>query len=266
MNIQLITADLALLLCPVALSAATPKQSTLRVVASTQQISQPQGLWQVSPTLFYTTSNQTILSVTTGGEVAVLFVAPSGYNIGYVPVTAPNNRSYSAYGSEGTSYQISLKASPNSVETYPVTTVGGGFIQGLPDGTLFGVGSYFSTGAFYLATGAEDGVVTPLYQFPSYQVPMSPIYGSDGNYYGVSWAYEGSLAGSSYVFQVTPAGAFTKIAPGVRPRRLRGHLFRLAELTRQWAILAIHFHSRLHQFVRHLHAVAELGRQRLCSR
>ena len=69
MNIQLITADLALLLCPVALSAATPKQSTLRVVASTQQISQPQGLWQVSPTLFYTTSNQTILSVTTGGEV-----------------------------------------------------------------------------------------------------------------------------------------------------------------------------------------------------
>lgn len=212
MNIQLITADLALLLCPVALSAATPKQSTLRVVASTQQISQPQGLWQVSPTLFYTTSNQTILSVTTGGEVAVLFVAPSGYNIGYVPVTAPNNRSYSAYGSEETSYQISLKASPNSVETYPATTVGGGFIQGLPDGTLFGVGSYFSTGAFYLASGAEDGVVTPLYQFPSYQVPMSPIYGSDGNYYGVSWAYEGSLAGSSYVFQVTPAGAFTKIA------------------------------------------------------
>ena len=198
-------------LCTLAASAATPAQITFRVVADMSRYPQPSGLWQLSPNLFYTTANNAILLVSTSGAVTFLFAPPSPYNIGGYPVTASSGRSYTAYSSQETDYQMSLAATPSSVRVYPATTVGASFIQGLPNGTLFGVGNYFSTGTYYLATGSENGIVTPVYEFPYGQVPMSSIDASDGNYYGVSWAYQGSQSGSSYVFQVTPVGAFTKI-------------------------------------------------------
>jgi len=132
--------------------------------------------------------------------------------MGGPPVTGANALSYTAYGSGGTNYPISLKSTPGSLKKYPATTLGPGFAQGLPDGTLFGTASEFSTGLYYLITGDEAGNVTPVCPLPSGQVPMSPIYASDGNYYGVSWAYNGPQAGASYIFQVTPSGVMTNVA------------------------------------------------------
>jgi uncharacterized repeat protein (TIGR03803 family) len=213
MKTTTITEILALLLCFAAPgAAAAPKTATFRVVAS-MQYPQPGGLWQRSPRLFYTSANTDyFLSVTTGGAVNLLFTAPAGYRVGYLPVTAPNGRSYSYYEFAPTIYPMSIITTPGSLKVYPPTTTGAGYIQGLPNGTLFGIGNYYLyPGNFYLAIGNENGVVTPFYEFPVDQAPLSPIYAADGNFYGVSWQYTGTGAGPSYVFKVTPAGVFTKI-------------------------------------------------------
>ena len=197
-------------LCALAASAAAPAQITFRVVADMNLYPQPAGLWQFSPRLFYTVANNAILSVSTSGAVTFLFTPPNGDNIYILPVTASNGRSYTLYSSRYMNYPISLTATPGSVRTYP-PSAGEAYVLGLPDGKLFGEGNVSSTDAPNLSTGTEDGAVTPIYQFPADLAIFSPIYALDGNYYGVAWAYQGPQGGSSYVFQVTPAGAFTKI-------------------------------------------------------
>jgi len=190
---------------------APPGHATFHVVADMQQYSEPAGLTEPSPSLFYLQAGQAILSVTPQGKLTVLATAPAGYVMGSPPVTAANGRSYTAYGAAQTNIPISLHFTPESLETYPAVTLGPGFVHGLPDGKLFGTAGEFSTGLHYLITGDEAGTVTSVYRFPSGEVPMSPIYASDGNYYGVSWAHNGPRAGASYVFRVTPAGALSKI-------------------------------------------------------
>jgi len=204
---------LASTLWTLAATAATPARTTFRVVADMTQYPQPAGLWQFDPAHFYTVANgQTVLSVSTSGAVTAVFTPPSGHRIYILPVTAPNGRSYTVYSSQGTNYPISLADTSGSVRTYAPSGLGAAFVQGLPDGKLFGEGNSPSTDAPYLATGTEDGAVTPIYQFPAHQAILSPIYARDGNYYGVAWTGQGPQAGSSYVFRVTPTGAFTKIA------------------------------------------------------
>jgi uncharacterized repeat protein (TIGR03803 family) len=192
-------------------AAATPSQVAFRVVADMQQYSQAAGLTQPSPDLFYLQAGQAILSVTPQGKLTVLATAPASYVMGSPPVTAANSRSYTAYGAAQTNYPISFKFTPGSLETYPAVALGPGFIHGLPDGTLFGTAGEFSTGLYYLITGDQAGKITTIYRFPSGEVPMSPIYASDGNYYGVSWANGGPHAGASYIFQVTPRGVPAKV-------------------------------------------------------
>lgn len=192
--------------------AAVPRQAAFRVVADMRQYSEPAGLTQPSPELFYLQAGQAILSVTLQGKLTVLAMAPGKYVMGSPPVTAANGRSYTAYGAGQTNYPISLALTPSSLETYPAVSLGPGFIHGLPDGRLFGTAGEFSTGLYYLIAADAAGTVTPVYRFPSGEVPLSPVYASDGNYYGVSWANTGPQAGAGYVFRITPAGAPARVA------------------------------------------------------
>ena len=204
---------LAPTLWTLAASAAPPAEITFRVIENMTQYSQPAGLSQFDPTHFYTVANgQTVLSVSTSGAVTALFTPPGGHRIYILPVTAPNGRSYTVYNAQGTNYPISLADTPDSVRTYPASRLGAAFVQALPDGKLFGEGNSPSTDAPYLATGTEDGAVTPVYRLPAHEAVLSPIYGRDGNYYGIAWISQGPQAGTSYIFRVTPAGAFTTIA------------------------------------------------------
>jgi uncharacterized repeat protein (TIGR03803 family) len=213
MKTRIAITSLALLLCfATARAAGSPKKVTFRVLASMSQYGQPASLGQLYPSLFYLNSAfQTLLTITPAGVLTPIFTAPSSYVMGYVPITAPNGRSYSVYGGSGTTYQFSIKTTSGSLKTYPASSAGAGFVQSLPNGELLGIGSYYSTGASYLATGTENGAVKSVCLFPQYQAVFSPIYASDGNYYGVAWAYSGTLSGSSYVFKVTPAGVFTQL-------------------------------------------------------
>jgi len=88
---------------------AAPNRVTFRVVADMEQYSEPAGLTQPSPALFYLQAGQSILSVTTQGSLTVLAAAPSGYAVAGPPVTAANARSYTAYRSDQANYPVSLK-------------------------------------------------------------------------------------------------------------------------------------------------------------
>ena len=79
----------------------------------------------------------------------------------------------------------------------------------LPDGHLFGLVANFSNATYYLGTGDTGGEVTTFFEFPSTDRPATPIYGADGNYYGTAYTVG---APNGYFYQVTPSGAFTKMA------------------------------------------------------
>jgi hypothetical protein len=74
---------------------------------------------------------------------------------------------------------------------------------------LLGIaGTLTSLPTYYLAKCDLHGNVTTIYQFPSGEtLPHTAIYGSDGNYYGVSVGQNAS----GYVYRVTPSGSFTKL-------------------------------------------------------
>jgi uncharacterized repeat protein (TIGR03803 family) len=98
--------------------------------------------------------------------------------------------------------------------TYSQQTICGDLNQGLPDGTLLGVGTQGSTGFYYVFKSDLQGNITPIYQFPhGEQLPNNVIYGSDGNYYGAAWQrYDGGSTNTAgYVYQVTPSGTLTKL-------------------------------------------------------
>jgi hypothetical protein len=84
------------------------------------------------------------------------------------------------------------------------------FTQNLPDGMLLGIaGTLSSTPTWYLAKCDLQGNVTTTYQFPAGEtLPHTAIYGSDGNYYGVSVVLQNA---SGYVYRVTPSGSLTKL-------------------------------------------------------
>jgi uncharacterized repeat protein (TIGR03803 family) len=63
----------------------------------------------------------------------------------------------------------------------------------------------------YLATVDSGGSVTPFYTFPSTdRYPGVPIYGSDGNYYGVVQPYTSGQ--NAYLYKATPSGTVTTVA------------------------------------------------------
>jgi uncharacterized repeat protein (TIGR03803 family) len=197
----------ALILALFASAAATP---TFRIIYN----SGADGLNEVLPQFFFASAGgQQVFTITSRGAVTVVATPPSGYFIEGPPVLAANGRAYSfVTAMQRSSLEVySVTRHPSSLRTYPAQSFAPGFALGLPDGKILARAGVPSSGSSYLAEGELDGTITPIYQFPSGEVLVSvPIYGSNGNYYGVSWAPNPD--GASYVFQVTPAGVLTKLA------------------------------------------------------
>jgi uncharacterized repeat protein (TIGR03803 family) len=105
------------------------------------------------------------------------------------------------------SNMLSVGAMPGSLINYPSDGLVTWLAGNLPDGTLFGTATNHTTAAQFLVKSDTQGNVTTFYQFPGTYIPAtpaSPIYASDGNFYGVAWNPFGS---GVYVYRVTPTGS-----------------------------------------------------------
>src|SRR5215469_14053095 len=88
----------SLALC--ALAAPPANQGTFRVISTLGAYSQPGGLVEGSPGLFYSsallagTGGAAVFSVTTNGATTTLASFPSGYNLSGFPASGPNGLFY----------------------------------------------------------------------------------------------------------------------------------------------------------------------------
>jgi hypothetical protein len=105
---------------------------------------------------------------------------------------------------------FSVSSAAHSQDLYPPQSIGVQLMQNLPDGTLLGIAETLSaTPTYYLVVCDLNGKPTTFYQFPAGEhLPNTAVYGSDGNYYGISIQ---STAGG-YLYRVTPSGVLTKLA------------------------------------------------------
>jgi uncharacterized repeat protein (TIGR03803 family) len=199
------------------LPAAAP---TYRAVYyETDQTGEAVGIVEVSPGVFYSATGSTmaIFSVGTQGLETTLatFLDPP-YILGSSPgATGANGLFYSSVSEVegvGSGNIFSVSSAVGSEQIYPAQRLAALPLSGnLPNGILFGVLYDFSNGSRNLGTVALSGKATAFYEFPSGDRPATPIYGADGNYYGIS--YNAGVAGStSYFYRVTPSGSFTNIA------------------------------------------------------
>ncbi len=93
------------------------------------------------------------------------------------------------------------------VGNYALTPVAGS----LPSGQLFGIAYNYSNGSNNLATIDTSGGVASFYMFPSTdRYPGVPIYGADGNFYGV--AQPNTVGQNAYLYKATPTGTATTVA------------------------------------------------------
>ena len=184
----------------------------------TSQTLAASGIIEGSPGVFYTGSNSDVIfSVTTGGTETTLATFPDPPYIvdSSSVVAAANGLFYSAVEEvkgTGSGNIFSVSSATGSEQTYAAQRLAAGPLGGdLPSGQIFGLAYSFISGLRSLATIELSGSVKPFYEFPSGERPATPIYGNDGNFYGVS--YNPSVAGStSYFYKVTPAGSFTNVA------------------------------------------------------
>ena len=104
---------------------------------------------------------------------------------------------------------FSVGPAPGSLQLYPAQTCDPMPTQSLPDGALLGIAVALSPDPpYYLVKCDLEGKATTIYQFPPGEsLPHTAIYGSDGNYYGVSALQDGS----GYVYRVTPSGTLAKL-------------------------------------------------------
>jgi uncharacterized repeat protein (TIGR03803 family) len=218
-KIQNLTVALPLVALAAALSAAdAPARSQFRVVAAFGAYSQPGGLAEGDPDVFYSfggTAPDYAFSVTAGGTLTQLAAFPNGYIV--LPlVSASNARFYGMVVGGGGSVcnAFSVDSHANSLISYSQQAICGSLNQSLPDGTMLGVGLQESTGAYSVFKSDLQGNVTPIYQFPhGEQLPNNVIYASDGNYYGAAWQrYDGGSTNTAgYIYQLTPSGTLTKL-------------------------------------------------------
>ncbi len=198
--------------CLATASAAAPAQVTFRVIYEAGPYGAPVSLTQFTPGTFLWGTSQIILSLAVPGAVAQLASVPSGCSTCGLTssVTAANGRAYSLFlgNSNNATHPLSLDLQPNSVVSYPPQTFTEAFVLNLPDGELLGYGGN-GVGGYYLVVSDLEGNTTPVnYQFPANEfVAAGPIYGSDGNYYGISAV----RAEPGYLFRLTPSGNFTKV-------------------------------------------------------
>jgi uncharacterized repeat protein (TIGR03803 family) len=203
--------------CVLAANSSTADAS-FRVIYNARLFS-PYALTEVAPGVFYiyTSPPEAISSVTTQGVLTPLasFTSPP-YTIQSFPgVAAANGRFYSSVNHAPPNGNFvgnvfSVGSTAGSAQVYPTESFTPSIATNLPDGTLFGL-VYDSLGNRYLGTTDSRGNVTTFYQFSVNDDPGPPIYGSDGNYYGVSGNRVVSET-TSYFYQVTPSGSFTQVA------------------------------------------------------
>ena len=204
----------SLILCAVAACMTSASaQVTFRVVSYLNQLQQPIGITEGSPGVLYSNGgwpNRAVFSVTTQGSKTVLASFPSGHGVAPV-VSAANGRFYSVVTYLLNPVNVfSVSAAAGSKQIYAPQTLGVEFTQNLPDSMLLGLAGTLSTNpTWYLAKSDLKGNVTTVYQFPAGEtLPLTAIYASDVNYYGVSIVQQNA---SGYVYRITPSGSLTKL-------------------------------------------------------
>jgi hypothetical protein len=167
-----------------------------------------------APGFFYASAGNVIFSVTENGQATILasFSSPP-YQVGSTPgAVAANRLLYSSVSQAGSGNIFSVGPTAGTMTTYPpsiyaLTPVAGS----LPGGYLFGIAYNNSNDSNNLATVDTSGNATPFYAFPSTdRYPGVPIYGSDGNYYGVVQPYASGQ--NAYLYKATPSGTVTTVA------------------------------------------------------
>jgi uncharacterized repeat protein (TIGR03803 family) len=204
-----------LLLTAAAGAATTPAHITFRVVSDTAGFGEPYGLAEISPGLFYSVAAglPAVFSVTSQGKITGLAGYPNGNQITSILISGPNDRLYSSVSSNTwVSNMFSVGRTAASSQNYPSDGMLLSYLAGnLPDGTFFGTAGNQATDAQYLIKADTDGNVTTFYQFPNLiEASLDPIFGADGNYYGVAWDHGGGT-NADYVYRVTPAGSATSL-------------------------------------------------------
>ena len=194
-------------------------QVTFRTIYTLGGVSQPGGLSEAEPGLFYCSGGSyNFFSVNTKGAATQLAPPPNETAFGGPPLPAANGRAYSTISNGKSSAPInvvSIDNQPGSMVTYPAIDLGPLLYQPLPDGTILAQANIFSNGVSSVATVDLGGNVTIIWQLPSWtqEIYSNVLYASDGNYYGVSLTALGGppQEGSSYIFQVTPSGAMNTL-------------------------------------------------------
>jgi uncharacterized repeat protein (TIGR03803 family) len=201
-----------------ALGSARPScGATYSAVAyMTGQNSQPIGIAEGVPGLFFVQASGTLIfSTTTQGATIIVASFPDPpYTVGSGPgAVAANGLLYSSISQttgNGSGNIISMSSTAGSEDTYAAQNFAMIPLAGtLPGGKLFGLAYAFSNASYNIGTTDLSGNMTTLYQFPTTDRAIAPVYGSDGNYYGTAFTY-GSQNG--YFYKVTPSGSFTKVA------------------------------------------------------
>ncbi len=125
-------------------------------------------------------------------------------------VNSANGRFYTAVVAQiNPANVVSVASAPGTKRVYSPLNLFPEFTQGLPDGRLLGVAIALSSNPYYLVSADQTGNVTPIYTFPSGErLPITALYATDGNYYGISYLPDTS----GYVYRVTPAGGLTKLS------------------------------------------------------
>jgi uncharacterized repeat protein (TIGR03803 family) len=204
-----------MVLCSLAASAPSmAAQATYRVVAYSPY-SEPGGITEAEPGLLYASAEgYYALSVTIQGAVTtVASFPPASDTLESNFVIGANGRAYSSLSAfcndcSPTYALFSIASAPGSEQTYKPQSLIPWLSQSLPDGTFLGSASGLTAPFWSLVKADLDGNVTPLYQFPSSDVAGATLYGADGNYYGTGNTHS---TGLGYVYQLTPAGTFTKL-------------------------------------------------------
>jgi uncharacterized repeat protein (TIGR03803 family) len=201
-NILSVTACIAFTLATNSSSANA--QSQFRVVSYMQQFGPAVGLVESSPGIFVSTTGDRVFTVNTNGAKSILTSVRSSIDGPFV--SGANQRFYSAAELSITiSRVLSVGLGPGKIEYsdqsfVPVLT------QNLPDAALLDIAAERSN--FYLVKSSLSGNITIIYQFDAGEfLPNTAIYGSDGNFYGISVLQDGS----GYVYRVTPSGSRTNV-------------------------------------------------------
>jgi uncharacterized repeat protein (TIGR03803 family) len=193
-------------------------QATYRVVAYSPY-SEPGGIVEGTPGVFYSQAyGNYVIQVTVQGAVTTIAAFPLQTEGISSPVSAANGRFYATVGTSGegtghgsTTNVFSVGSEPGSLQNYPDQSLAASFAENLPDATLLanaGPLAWSGVRPSYLAKGDLNGNVTPFFEYPSTDVAGAVFYGADGNYYGTANTHS---TGVGYVYQLTPAGTFTKL-------------------------------------------------------